>query len=75
MTQHKHRWSNTNEFQGGRLSETCECGAYSTIEFPPDTPPSRNIWPESAHQGIAGFTQREALTDDEKKHYRDILGL
>ena len=59
----------------GRLSETCACGGYSTIEFPPDAPPRRNIWPESAHHGIAGFTRQEALTDAEERRYRAILGL
>ena len=40
MTDHSHQWVNTHKISGGRLSETCGCGAYCVIEFPPDGPPS-----------------------------------
>ena len=75
MTDHSHEWANTHKISGWELSETCRCGAYCEIKFPPNGPPSRDIWPESAHQGIAGWTRQEALTDDEEAHYREILGL
>ena len=73
MTDHSHQWVNTHEISGGRLSETCGCGAYCVIEFPPDGPPSRNIFPD--HDTGAGFARQKALTDDEKAHYRELLGL
>lgn len=73
MADHSHQWGNSNEILGGRLSETCGCGVYCIIEFPPDGPPLRNIFPDRVTD--AGFARREALTEDEEAHYREILGL
>ena len=73
MTDHSHQWVNTHKISGGRLSETCGCGAYCVIAFPPDGPPSRNIFPDG--DTGAGFARQEALTDDEEAHYREILDL
>ena len=71
MTDHSHQWVNTHKILGGRLSETCGCGAYCVIEFPTDGPPSRNILPEG---DTGGFARQEDLTDDEEAYYRAILG-
>ena len=78
MADHEHQWGNTQKFSRHLewlLSETCGCGAFSTIEFPPDAPPVRNVWPESAHRGVAGWTTPVALTDTEEARYQAILGL
>ena len=73
MTSHIHQWGNTQKISARQLGESCACGEFCVIEFPPDAPPCRNILPDGGR--VAGFAHQEALTHVEEERYRAVLGL